>query len=193
MNPPLTLSAGLTQLKLLTSQTGNFTFTDDEITQALTTAWNDDFNCKIVWDSSLSYTSTTWQYAIPATIDVVQDIYYQATTTSKPERLDTSLYEVVNGNIQFLPKADKWLMTGQALFIRGRKKLATTDSLTSTQGINYVLYTAATILLEQLVLKQAFVFLRNDTSPTDISRAISTIQSAALRYKQALLREFETA
>lgn len=193
MSPPLAFADALTQLKLLTSQTGNFTFTDDELTQALQTAWLDDFTCKVVWDSSLSFTTGTWQYAIPTGVDVVQDLYYEKSTTDYPERLDTSLYEIVNGNIQFNPRADKWLITGMSLFVRGRTKLALTDSLTTTQLINYVIYTAANILLEQLMLKQAFVFLRNDTSSADISRAISTIQSASLRYKQALVREFETA
>lgn len=193
MNPPLSLNDATTQLKLLTSQEGNFTFSDDELTQALTTAWNDNFVSVVVWDDTTSFTLGTWQYPIPSGVDVVSDLYYTRTTTDSPERLDTSLYEIVNGNIQFTPKASRWLMSTMTIYIKGRTELTTDDDLPTTQLINYVLYTAATILLEQLMLKQAFVFLRNDISMNDIVRALGTIQSAALRYKQALLREYENA
>lgn len=191
MQPPLTFPDAQTQLALLTSQTANFTFNNDEMTQALTEAWQDDFNCVVVWDTSLVYSATTYQYTIPSGIDVVINIYTQKTTQDKPERIDSSLYEIVNGIIQFNPRADSWLMDSQTLQVKGRTKLTVDDELPTTQLINYVLYSAATGLLNRLVLKQAFVFLRNDISMNDITRAISTVSSQALRYKQGLLREFE--
>lgn len=191
MAPPLTFEDAGTQLALLTSQTAGFTFNTDEMEQALTEAWQDDFNCVVDWDSSTVYTSTVYQYAIPDGIDVVRNLYTQKTTTDKPERLGTELYEIVNGNIQFNPTADRWLITGQIIYVKGLTKLTTDDELPTTQLINYVLYTAANNLLSRLVLKQAFVFLRNDISMADISRAIQVISSQALRYKQGLLREFE--
>lgn len=193
MNPPLTFDDALVQLKLLTSQTGNFTFTNDELTQALQTAWNDNFNAVIVWDDSLTFATTSWQYGLPLGVTVILDLYYRSSVTDNPERIDGSLYEIVDGQIQFAPASTRWLMSGMTIFVKGRNQLTVDDELPTSQLVNYVLYTAATILLEQLVLKQAFVFLRNDISMSDIVRALSTVQSAALRYKQALLREFESA
>ncbi|HET7630168.1 MAG TPA: hypothetical protein VFK03_02230, partial [Candidatus Saccharimonadales bacterium] len=97
MNPPLSFADALTQLKLLTSQTGNFTFTDDELTLALQEAWNDTYVVNQVWDNSLTYAIDTWQYSIPSTVTAVRGIYFQRTTTDDPEPLDPSMYEIVNG------------------------------------------------------------------------------------------------
>ena len=193
MNPPLSFTNAKTQLNLLTSQTANFTFTDDEITQALTTAWNDPFVGNVVWDSSLSYVIGTWQYAIPSTLTQVREIYIQKTTDQYPQRIDPSLYEIVNGNIQFVEHVQKWIYDTYTLYLKGLYKLTTTDNLVTDNQVNYVLTNAAYILLRQLALKRTFVFLRNDTTMRDIVEARNDMRSDVLRYKQALLREFESS
>lgn len=192
MNPPLTQAQALTQLQILTSQTANFTFNVDELTQALQTAWNDPFTVRRVWDSSLSYTQGTWQYTLPATITVVRDLYYQKTSTQEPEILSTDLYEIVAGVIQFKPAVQRWMLTGMTIYIKGVYKLVSTDTLNTTHLVNYVLYTAAENLLETLIFKSVFVFLRNDTSMADITRALQLVQSKRLEYKRSLSREFES-
>lgn len=193
MNPPMAFATGLTQLKLLTTQTANFTFTDGELTQALTTAWQDPFVGNIVWDSSLTYSIGTWQYPIPATLTTVRDIYIQKTTDQYPQKIDASLYEIVNGNIQFTEHVQKWMYDNFTLFLKGLYKLTTSDSLTTDNLVNYTITNAAYILMRQLALKRTFVFLRNDTTMRDIIEARNDLRSDVLRYKQSLLREFETA
>lgn len=193
MNPPLTFTNALTQLNILTSQTGNFTFNSDELTQVLQQAWNDTYVVKPVWDTSVSFVVGTWQYAIPATVTVVKDIYFQRTTTDDPEQISHELYDIVNGNIQFLVRTPKWLNDTYTLQIKGSYKLTTSDSLTTTNLINYVLNLAAENLLSQLLLKKTFVFLTNDTSVSEIVGALKVYQSNVLRFKQALLREYESA
>lgn len=192
MNPPLSFSDAQTELATLTSQTANFTFNNDELTQALQTAWNDTFVCDPVLDSSLTFTDGTWEYDIPGTVNVVQDLYYRRTTTDGLERLDPSLYEVTNGQILFTPRAGSWLLTGMVIYTKGRAKLTTDDSLDTTNLINYVLYLAAQLLLTQLLFKAAFVFLRNDVNVIDIDRSLQVVDQRVIRYKQALLREFES-
>lgn len=192
MNPPLAFSDAKTQLKLFTSQTANFTFTDDEITQALQTAWIDTYVVKPVWDTSVTFTSATWQYPIPATVSVVKDLYYTRTTTDYPERISPDLYEIVNGNIQFIENTQKWLADTYTIYIKGSYKLSTSDSLTTVELINYVINLAAELLLNNLVLKRTFVFLKNDTSMSDIVNSLKVVQGNVLRYKQALLREYES-
>lgn len=196
MNPPLSQTTALTQLKLLTSQnlgSGNFTFTDDELNQALQAAWNDPFVVKPVWDSSISFVSGTWQYALPATVTTVKDLYYTRTTTDYPERISPDLYEVVNGEIQFQEYTQQWIDDTYTLYIKGSYKLASTDNLTTTAQVNYVMWRSAEILLNNLTFKKAFYFLKTDTTMQDIQRAIQMIQPEVLRWKQGLLREFESA
>lgn len=193
MNPPLTFSQALTQLQLLTSQNDNFTFTSDELTQALQSAWNDTYVCTAVWDSSTSFSSSVWSYPVPSGVTQIRDLYYTRTTTDFPEVLSTSIYEIVNGNIQFKPEAIRWLMDGMIIYAKGLYKLQTTDSLTTDALVNYVLNLATERLLSNLLLKKTFVFLTNNTSVAEISAALKVVQGDVLRYKQALLREFESA
>lgn len=191
MNPPLTQAEALTQLKLFTAQENNFTFTDDELTQALQAAWNDAYVASVVWDDSLTYTDGTWQYAVPDTMDVVRDIYTTPATNTNPDPVSSDTYDVVNGEIQFNSKIQRWLTTGQTLYLKGSYKLTSSDSLTTNAQVNYVINLAAQILLDKLLLKRAFVFLQNDTTTADIVRTLQVVQSNVLRYKQAILRQFE--
>lgn len=193
MNPPLSFSDALTQLKLLTTQSANFTFTDDELTQALQTAWNDTYVCNVVWDSSLTYTVGTWQYLLPDTLTTVRELYFKRTSTDYPEKISPDLYEIVNGNIQFGLLTQNWLADNYTLYIKGLYKLTTDDDLETQNLVNYVINLAAETLLNNLVLKRTFVFLRNDTTMGDIVGALRVIQGNVLRYKQAILREFESA
>lgn len=191
MNPPLTFSQALTQLKLLTSQTANFTFTDNEITQALQTAWQDSFAGNIAFDSSLTYSLTQFQYTLPTTITTVRELYIQKASDKNPEKISQDLYEVINGVITFNAFAQNFLSDTFTIYIKGFYKLQLTDSLTTDVQVNYVLYLAADLLLNQLILKRAFVFLRNDTTSRDIAEAEAMISKKVLQYKQKILREFE--
>lgn len=193
MNPPLAYSDALVQLKLLTSQTANFTFTDDELNQSLQSAWNDTYVCDVIWDSSLSYVTGTWQYLIPDGVTTVRDLYFKRSSTDNPERISPDLYEIVAGNLQFNNQVNLWLSDTYTLYIKGLYKLTTDDELDTADLVNYTINLAAEMLINNLILKRAFVFLRNDTSMGDAVNALRVIQGNVLRYKQALLREFESA
>lgn len=192
MNPPLTYANALVQLSLLTSQTGNFTFTSDELNQALTQAWNDTYVVNQVQDSSITYTPGTYSYPIPATLDVVRQIKFIRSTSDYPEEITPDLYSIVAGNIEFNDLMRRWVYDNYNLIIKGSYKVAVTDSLLTQNLINYVLNLAAEILLSRLLLKKTFVFLTNDTTVQEIIASLNAIQGQVLRYKQALLREFES-
>ena len=192
MNPPLPFVDALTQLSLLTSQEGNFTFTTDELTQALTQAWNDTYVVNQVTDSSLTFVPGTYLYAIPATMDVVRSIKFIRTINDYPEEISSDLYSIVAGNIEFNEGMRRWLGDNYTLYIKGSYKVATTDSLLTQNLVNYVLNLAAEILLSRLLLKKTFVFLTNDTTVQEIIASLNTIQGQVLRYKQSLLREYES-
>lgn len=193
MNPPLDFADALTQLAILTSQTANFTFNVDELTQALTAAWQDTNVVNIVWDGSLTYAMGTYQYPVPDDMNTVKDIYIEKNSSQYPDKIASNLYEVVDGNIQFHNKAQYVFSDNYTLFIKGGNKLTVDDDLQTDAQINYVLSLAALILLRQLALKAAFVFLRNDISMSDIIRVKNDVQTDVIRYKQALAREYENA
>jgi len=190
---PLSFSNAQTELSTLTSQTGNFTFNSDELLQAITFAWNDTYVVQVKWDSSISFQVGTWQYPLPSDITAVQDLYYQRSTDDYPERISPDLYEIVAGNIQFLEYTQNWLDDTYTILIKGRYKLATTDSLPDVNLANYVLNLAAENLLNMLLLKKTFVFLTNDTSLADIVNALKIFSANVLRYKQSILREWESS
>ena len=191
MNPPLAFDDALTELKTLTSQTTNFTFTDDEMTQALQEAWNNSYVCKKVVDTSTSFQAGTYTYSIPTGMDVVVGIWYQPSSTDPIQQLDRRLYMIQDGNIYFIDDVARWLNDTLTLTIIGRKKLTTTDTLDADNLVNYVISLAAYLLLKRLSYKMTFQFLRNDTSMGDIINARRDMQADVLTYKQALQREFE--
>lgn len=193
MNPPLSYSDAKTQLQLLTSQTTNFTFTDDEITQALNSAWNDPFVARVVWDSSTTFTPGTWQYPLPDTVNTVRGLYFKRTTSDYPEPISPDLYEVVAGNIQVLRGFEKWIYDNYTIYIKGLYKLTTDDDLDSDNLVNYVISNAAYLLLRTLAYKRTFVFLRTDTTMRDITDARNMMFADMIRWKQSLQREFESA
>ena len=193
MTPPLTFANAQTELNTLTSQTSNFTFNSDELTQALTEAWQDNYVVNQVWDSSTSFVVGTWQYPLPSTVSVVRDLYFQRSTSDYPERISPELYEIVNGNIQFQEWTQNWIDDTYTIYIKGAYKLTTNDSLQTDAQVNYVLNLAAENLLNRLLLKKTFVFLTNDTSVAEIVAALKIFSARVLEYKQAILREFESA
>lgn len=192
MNPPLTFANALTQLSLLTSQTGNFTFTNDELTQALTEAWNDPFLVNTVTDSSVTFTAGTFSYTLPSTISIVTGVFYNPTSTDPLTQISPDLYQIDSGKIVFVDNVQNWLNDTYTLYIKGRYKITTSDPLSSTHKINYALNLAAENLLNRLLLKKTFVFLTNDTSVADIIRAIQVYSNRVLTAKQGLLRQFES-
>lgn len=148
---------------------------------------------KEVWDGSLSFTSGTYEYTVPATVTTVRDLYYQRTSTDPKEKISPGLYDVVAGTIRFLEYTQDWLDDNYTLYIKGWYKLSSSDSLTTTNLVNYVLWHAAEILLSNLMFKKAFYFLKTDTTMADVARALQIAQGNTLRYKQGLLRTFESA
>lgn len=202
--PPMTFTEMLVSLNLLTTQTANFTFTSDEINLALTNAWNDSFVVSTVWDSSLNYSTGTWQYPLPATLISVKEVYLilpdfaletipPGTSDQYPGRIDSSLWEVVDGNLQFAADAQRYIPDSHVLYLKGTYKLQLTDSLPTVNIINYVLWLAADNMMMQLLLKSAFVFLRNDTNLQGIVAAQKVTGTKVLEMKQRLFREFQSS
>lgn len=186
-------AALLTTLNIRIGDTDNFALTADEKTEALDEAINDHAVFKPKWDSSLTFSETTYQYAKPSGIDVLQDIYIRPTngTDSEPEKIDPSLWEVVDTNIQFKNGANRYLTTNDVLFLRGKTKYLTSDTITETNLQEFVLNLAQLHCYEMMMARRSFRFLKNDTSMSEIIAAKRECERKIVEYRRRLPREFE--
>lgn len=184
----------LDQLNITLGDTGDVTFTPEEKARALQKAWNDSYVVDVTWDSSKTFSSTTYQYALPSGMKTVKDIYISPTndSSSAPSKIDASLYEVVDGNIQFKNNALAVIPEGYTLYIKGGQKLDhTSDTLTSTNMQEYVIALAGYNTLMLLGFKKANLFLKNDTTMGELIALKRDLKDDVRELRAKLHREFE--
>lgn len=188
-------AAALVTLNLRLGDTSNFTFTSDEKNQALDEAFNDHDVVSERWDDSLTFSSTAYQYAKPADIGVLQDIYIRPdnTTATVPVKIASDLWEVVGDNIHFKNGANNHIPNGYTLLLRGKYKYTTSDTITETNVQEFVLNLAQLHCLNMLGVKKALSFLKNDTSMSEIIAIKRELERKVAQYRQRLPRSFEVA
>lgn len=188
-------SDSLAALNIQLGDTGDITFTSDEKERALTKAWNDAYVTITVWDSSLTFATGTYQYALPDTLTTVKDIYISVSnsTTDAPEPISSDLWEVVEGNIQFSPKAS-FISTGYVLYLKGNYKLdPEVDTLDSVNLQEYVLANAGYQTLLLLSYKKVNLFLKNDTTVSELIALKREFQRDMKEYRTLLAKEYESS
>lgn len=191
----MTFTESKTELNIRIGDTNNVTFTDEEKTSALHKAWNDSYVVKTVWDSSLTFDASTYQYAVPTGVSVVKDIYVKPTnsTQTEPQKVASNLWEVVDGNIQFKNYANTHIPDGYILYIKGAKKLDyATDELETTGLQEYVLSLAGYNTLGLLTYKKANLFLKNDTTMNELINLRREMERDVVRERARLQREYES-
>lgn len=186
-------SAFKTQLNIRLGDTDNFTFTDEEKTSNLTEAFQDESVVSPAWDSSLTFDTSTYQYARPATVDVVQDIYIRLSNASdtEPQKIDSALWEVVGANIQFKAPAFSIIPDNYTLYLKGKNKYTISDTITEVNVQEYVLNIAQLHCLNMLGVKKALKFLKNDISVNELVTIKRELERKVGQYKQRLPRSFE--
>lgn len=186
----MTFAQSLTQLNIVLGDTGDVTFTSDEKTRALTKAWNDQFVVKTVWDSSLTYTNTDYNYTLPATLTTLKDIYISISnsTTDFPEPISSDLWEVIDGVIQFQTNN---IPTGYTLYLKGNYKIATTDTLDTVNLQEYVTANAGYETLTLLLYKKANLFLKNDVTMSELIGMKRDFKQDVKEFRLRLQREYE--
>lgn len=167
----MTTTTAVTSLGTLLSDTLQ-QVSADRLTAAVQQAWTDAYVCLPVWDTSITYTTSAYQYALPATMTVIDAVYITRDTSSFPEEISAELWEVINGQLQFSRKTKNVMADNYPLSLRGKYKLATTDTIPDTSvGVilqNYVLALAGTIVLKQIAYTKALAFINNDTTMGEI-------------------------
>ena len=178
-------------LNIRIGDTDNFTFTDEEKTEALTEAFNDQDTVKEVWNTSLTFSTTTYQYAKPSGVDVVEDIYIRGdNSVEEPQKIDSSLWEVVGSNIQFKPGRTS-IPQGYTLYVKGYTKYDVADDITEVNVQEFVLALAQLRLFRMLGVKKTFKFLKNDTSVAEVVGMKRELERDVAAYRQRLPTSYQ--
>jgi hypothetical protein len=191
----LTYTNALTTLNTILGDSNDTTFTTSEKGRALTKAWNDSFVVNKVWDTSLTYTTGTYQKTLPATLTTLHDIYLSATGASSPfpEPIDNSLWELVNGVIQFSPKANSIIPHNSVLYLKGNYKLTISDSIANTNMQEYVLAIAGADTLKLLAHKKANLFTKNKVSMSELIGLKRELENDVVKLRRMLPTSWESA
>lgn len=188
--------ATLDELNIILGDTGNVTFTPEEKQRALTKAWKDPYVVKTDWDASLTFDTSTYQYTMPSSLTTVKDIYLSASNSSSdfPEKISSDLWEVVDGNIQFKPGANSVIPDGNTLYLKGNYKLDPDTDTLPTPGLEeYVLALAGSNTIDLLKYKKANLFLKNDTSMSELIALGRDFKLDVKEARNRLQREYESA
>lgn len=185
----------LAELNIRLGDSDDFTFTPEEKTSILTEAINDENVVKTVWDTTLTFDSQTYQYAIPSGLTAISDIGISPSnsTSDEPQTISGSYWSVVGSNIQFTNGTNGIITTGYTLYVRGRYKYTINDTITETNLQEYVLKAAQYRALGQLSNKKLLRFLKNDTSVAEIVALRRELERDLAGYKRRLPRAFEAA
>lgn len=186
----------LEQLNIQLGDTSNVTFTAEEKQRALKKAFRDPYVVKTVWDSTLLFDTTDYQQALPSGVDTIKDIYLSASnsTSDAPEPIESSLWEVVNGNLQWSPRAKNFINDGDTLYIKGHSKYDyDTDTITEYNLQEYVLALAGYETLGILSYKKANLFIKNDTTMSELIGLRREFKRDIQEYRQRLPKEYEGA
>lgn len=185
----------LDQLNITLGDSSNVTFAIEEKQRALQKAWNDSHVVDLSWDTSLIFDTQTYRYTVPTTLTTVKDIYISPSnsTSDEPEKIDSRLWEVVDGTIQFKNSANNVIPDGYRLYVKGNKKLDyNTDTITATNLQEYVIALGGYNTLAQLGYKKANLFLKNDTSMGELVTLKRDLKQDVTELKAKLPRSFES-
>lgn len=183
----------LDSLNITLGDTDNFTFTPEEKQRALTQAFNDRYVVTGGWNTTLTFTAGTYQYALPTGVSIVKDIYIKTDNSQEyPQKIDSKLWEVVGTNIQFKPGIDV-IPTGYSLYLKANDKYTVADTISDTTLQEYILKLAQYNCLALLGNKRALRFLKNDTSMAELITLKRDIQQDVENYRRQMPTEYQLA
>lgn len=175
----------LDDLNIQLGDTDNFTFTPEEKTRALTEAFNDPYVIKAKWDTTLTYTVGTYQYAIPTGVTTVKDIYIRTDNSlNNPTKIDSSFWDIVGAYIQFSPATN--IPDTYHLFVSGNYKYTISDTITEVNVQEYVLTVAQFRCLKLLSNKKVNRFLKNDTTLGEVIALKRDLEQDIANYRRRL-------
>lgn len=184
----------LDELNTTLNDTENVTFTPEQKARALKKAWNDSFVVQPVFDSTTTFASSTWDYPVPTTLTTVTDVLMPRSTLEAPEYIDADFFEVSDGSVRFTPASSRFLNVGDTLTFKGNKKLSwATDTLDTPALQEYVIALAGYNTLTLLSYQKANLFLKNDTTLSELIALRRELFNEVKEYRSRLQKSFESA
>lgn len=173
-----------TRLRTWLRDSTKVTFTDAEITEALTYAIDDDDIYIIDEDSSLTTLANTAGYAVPTGFQSITDLLVDYADDGFPSPLDQSAWEVVNGNIK-IRRVYKGIPAGHKLYIRGKKKLDTNSTYPEYLQ-NFILTRGKIFALRYIQASLSTRFVKNDITMSEVSQQLAYEEREAERLRNNL-------
>lgn len=183
----------LAQTNIRIGDTNNVTFTVEEKTLALQQAWDDSSVVEEYWDSSLTFDQSTQDYTKPSGVDNILDIYIKPdnSTDTDYHKIPQNLWEDFGGYVRFKNDANIHIPDGYTLYIKSYKKLDyAADSITDRKLQRFVIALGSWNTLEMLGYKKANLFLKNDTSMSELITLRRELQREVTRLRSSLPRAF---
>lgn len=180
------LSDFLTDLNLMLNDESNFALTADQKNANITKAFNDQYAVIPVWDNTLTFSINEYQYAVPAGITSVSDIYLERDVSQFPEFIGRDLWEVIAGNIQFNNMAHWTIPDTYPLWLKGYYKVKATDTITDVNLQNYIVSLAGWYCLRGLTYTKLGSFLRNDTTIQELLASRKEMFSDVMEFRRQL-------
>lgn len=187
-------AVSLNELNITLGDSEDVTFTPEEKQRALTKAWNDSFLVEVIWDSTLHFSTQTFQYSVPSSLTTVKDVYISRSNSSvdPPDKVAGNLWEVVGGTLQFKNNATYYIPDGYTLYLKGNYKVTTDDTITDVDLKEYVVALAGVNTLTALGYKKANLFLKNDLTMAELITLRRELKQEVIELRAKLARSFET-
>jgi len=184
------------QMNITLDDTEDVTFSPERKARSMQKAWKDAYVVKKVWDETLTFTQGVFSYAIPVSMTTVTDISLSPSNSNSdaPTYISQDLWEVVDGNIRFKNRANSIIPTGYTLYLQGNYKYDyTADTLPTDALQEYVIALGAYNTLTMLTYSKVNLFLKNDTTLSELIALKRELKQEVLELRGKLQRSFEGA
>jgi len=184
------------QMNITLGDSDDVTFTPEEKNRALQRAWKDAYVVNKVNDPTLTFATNTDTYTLPTALNTVTDISISPSNSTSDFRMTipSDLYDVTNGSIVFKNNANSLLENGYTLYVKGNYKYDyTADTLAGDALQEYVIALGAYNTLTALAYKKVNLFLKNDTTLSELIALKRDLKQEVLELRAKLQRSFESA
>lgn len=158
------------------------TFTDAEVTEALSVAINDDENVfAIQRDTSLTTIANTRSYTVPSQFEDIYEVWIDFGGDTIGTKINRRSWRVVDGNLEFM----QLQQASKPIYLYGKVKLTDADPIPESLQ-KLVIYNAAIYLIELLLSSKVTRFLPNATTVAELQSALALYERKAADAKAKL-------
>ena len=179
----LSFSQMLDRLDTKLSDSTDKTFTSSEKTEFLTSAYENVEVNFIGRDTSLTTVSNQYDYAVPATMTEITDIFVDTLGDDVGYAVPRNSYDIIDGYIYFSNTLS--LVPSKTIILFGKKQVEITDTMPDFLQ-TYVLTLAQIEAYEFMKNKYATRFLKNDVSMGELISSLGQLEQKAAGLRKNL-------